>query len=40
MYNNTLAHTGFGAMLLTFVAVIIGAVGFAFKFVARKIGDN
>lgn len=37
MYNG-LAHTGFGALLLTGVALVIGGVGVAFKYVARKIG--
>lgn len=37
MYNG-LAHTGFGALLLTGVAAVVGGVGFAFKYVARKSG--
>jgi hypothetical protein len=35
MYNG-LAHTGFGAMLLTFVAIVMGAVGGALKFVTGQ----
>lgn len=37
MYNG-LAHTGFGALLLTGVALVVGGVGFAFKYASRKIG--
>lgn len=39
MYNG-LAHTGFGALLLTGVALVMGGVGFVFKYAARKIGNR
>lgn len=35
MYNG-LAHTGFGAMLLTGAALVIGGVGAALTWVARR----
>jgi hypothetical protein len=35
MYNG-LAHTGFGALLLTAVALLMGAVGGALRFIAGR----
>lgn len=35
MYTGQMAHTGFGAMFLTCVALVMGGVGFLAKRVSR-----